>query len=250
MLQWLSDAWNGVTSIGRDAINAIVNVVMAVYGWASSAFTWTYTWIENVASDAANGIAAVSNALTLTFASLSNWVSSNLDKISSWVSELVQDAENLAASAVNSLSRWAEDAINGLKSAYDSVTGWVVSNVWDPLYGAIQAAASFIQNTIIPWVQGLVGDAVSFVQGLWNQLWNAVSDAVNFVEQIVKQAWPIIDKAWNWIVWFALHPLEDMQALIGSMFNFSPSSVLTSLEDALAHYGDEVEGIISKWFDV
>lgn len=250
MINWLKSIWDtGADILGaaKDYIlKLLTGITTLIDAWISdllAAIAWVETQVTQLAQTVADGLVnAISTAR--------NIIISFVNDIYRWASAAFNDINNAIRSVGDTIFRWAEAAFAAVASAISDVYHWAQANIFDPLMQLASAAWHFATVTLPDWVTRTVGDVFQWAKDAFNYAWSFLSTLWNFFTNVLEVAWPIITKAWDWLVWFATHPISMGMTLLQDITRITADSIMRHIHETMQSTGEHIIDTIAKYLSV
>lgn len=250
MLGWLQSLWDtGSNILGAikdfvyGLISGIVSFVSNLWTYFSGLFVTFANWIVQVAAVAAQALADAMDGLR-------NLIVQWFNDAYRVISQGLNDARSFASGILADLRNWAQDAINGLTSGIQDAYNWVLANVYHPLLNLAQGAWNFATVTLPNVVKQWIGDLRQWASDAVNWVWAIIKPVWDFFTHILYDAWQVIDKAWDWIVFFATHPISMGLALLNAVVGTGKDALLGSILHTMETTGTQILDTLAKYFSV
>jgi phage-related protein len=247
---WLQSLWDA----GSDILGAVKNFVFGIVAGIISFVTWLYTYLVQLFGILTTWISQVA---TVAAQALSDAVNGLRSLIIQWfndayrvISQGLNDVRSFFGGVIADLRNWAQDALNGLTNGIQDAYRWVLSNVYDPLLSLAQGAWNFATVTLPQVVTQWVHDLEQWATDAFNLVWIVVKPIWDFFAHVLYDAWQVIDKAWDWLVFFATHPISMGLAVLQSIVGTGKDALLANISHTMATTGAHILDTLANYFSV
>lgn len=151
MLGWINGllGW-GISGI-EDLWNKVVSVFQNVVNWVTDLINQAFNDINTVAGWAWNTIQSVEQWAMSMYNAITSWATSMFQSIVAWTSNLISHIEKSIQDIMTWTAGWINRIYSDVESWLRSLETWVITNIWNPLYGAVTGIIRWV-NTYGVWM--------------------------------------------------------------------------------------------------
>lgn len=250
MPKWLTDIWNaGADILGAikafifSLIDSITSWIGDIINWAESQFVAAFSYIQEIGDWAGR---LINDSVVWLQHLMTQWI----NDVYKWASQAFNDARDFISYTVNGIVNWVKGIYDDLRMSLKLIYDWILTNVWNPLYSMVQDAWHFATVTIPHYVKQITDDIIQWITDGVKWIWKYLSPLVDFFTRVFWDAWKVIEQAWDWITFFATHPISMGISMVEDIVHGGFNSLVSKAVSAMESEGSHVMDIIAKYLSV
>ncbi len=247
-MDWLKDAWNGISSFFSGLWNGIVNVfkaaVSAIGSFLSSGFGQAIMFIINP-------FAGLINFFVQNWSSIKQIFTSAISSISSFVSSAWNVMATIIKTTMNIIWSVIQVAWQLIKVIFEFVVGGIVAYIklaWQGIQTVIQTVMNVIR-TVIETVWNAISPFIMMVlnaiKGTFESVWNGIQTVISTVLNVINT---VITSVWNFIAPFIMGVLNGIANTFSMVWNgiqMVISTVMNVISSIISSVWNGISGVIS-----
>jgi hypothetical protein len=214
------DPLDWARSIFGFVIHGLGDVANFVYSIVGRALRGVYHVLNAIVDGVERGFEAVTHALGI----VEQWISEAAGFVLHWANEAIGAFWRLASDWIlrllNDLRGWATEAFRYLWQlaqdglhALEAIINGIYHEIILPILHWIAVAGEFVYHLIDAFWHTIYDNVIKPELDLLHHAWDLVGQLWHWFINDLPKVWHVLLKAWDWLVWLAVHSIEDLLGL-------------------------------------